>query len=204
MKIQLSKKVQKQLSVPKKKIKTVMTLKELNKIWKAQEKWEKKHPILMSFKTFYYFFSYRLWQIFNKYKYDIKWGCQRMFRSYDDPMVFNYWNAMARLNVKLLKHLKRTKSGYPIILLNKKEEKEWKLYWDTDKKQPYINCKKNWEEIMNRMILGWESILKEDMVHIKTKGKYDRVKSEIEKKRLLKLFEKGMISYIKWYRCLWD
>ena len=67
-----------------------------------------------------------------------------------------------------------------------------------------VNYNKRWNDILDKMIKGWEAILKEDNVFLKTKEKYDHTKSEIKRKELLKIFNDGMILYTRWYRSLWD
>ena len=119
-------------------------------------------------------------------------------------MVWSYWSENARLNIKILKHFKKIKCGYPIILLDKKEEKKWNLRWDKDSKKLDVNYNKRWNDILDKMIKGWEAILKEDDVFLKTKEKYDHKKSEIRRKELQKVFNDGMILYTKCYRNLWD
>ena len=174
------------------------------KKFRAKKRWNKKHPIQAWFKNVGWFFRYRIWGILDDWRYEIKWGFQRMFRGYDDPHVWNFWAYNAELNIKVLKKLKKIKTGYPIILINKQEEKEWKLNWNKDGHALNKKYNKRWNDYMDTMIKGWEAIFKEDEVHLKTNGKYDHIKSEKKRKELFKLFEEGMKLYTKHYRGLWD
>lgn len=180
------------------------TLEDLEKKWEANKRYDKAHPTRTAIKSVYYFFRYRIWGILDDAKYSVKWGFQRMFRGFDDPSVFSYWHENAKITVKALKSLKKTKSGYPCILLNKKEEKRAELTWDKNCPELDRLYRKRWNDIMDKMIVGWESIIKEDDVHLKTNGKYDHPRSEIKRKQLRQKFDEGMKLYVKYYRNLWD
>ena len=207
MKVTLGKKFLKQMNVSDKEVEEKQngfSLEDLKKKWAAEKRWNKKHPILANIKYAWWKVRYGIWITLDDMKYTIKWGFQRMFRGYDDPMVWSYWSENAKLNIKIIKHLRKIHCGYPIILLNKKEEKQWNLRWNKDSKKLDINYNKRWNDILDKMIKGWEAVLKEDDVFLKTKEKYDHAKSEIKRKELLKIFNDGMTLYTKFYRSLWD
>ena len=167
------------------------SLEDLQKKWAAEERFDKKHPVRTKIKNIYYFFRYTIIRKIDDWKYDVKWGCQRMFRDYDDPYVWNYYSENAKLAIKVLTHLKKHKHGFPGILLTKKKISQ-------------SEGEKQWNDILDKMIKGWQALLKEDNVFYKTNGTYDRVKSDKKRKELLKIWERGMLLYVKYYQNLWD
>lgn len=193
MKIELSPNVQKQLGVEPEKV--GISIEEYNEKCKQRDEYDAVHPIRTVFKEIRIFFRCRIWHILDDWKYKIKWGFQRMFRGYDDPFVWShyYWNSV--YTIAALKELKRTHIGHPAILTEEND-----LHDD----QSVEKNSKRWDDLLDQMIAGFEAILEEDEVHIETEGKYDHEKSEIKRKELHDIFEKGMTLYMKYYRHLWD
>lgn len=204
MKVTLGPVVQKQLGIEPDKKGSLVSSDDFFKKLQAKEKWYSKRPIRRFFKDAWWWIRYGILNKISDIKCSIKWGFQRMFRGYDDPMVWGYWHENAKLNVTLLKRLKETKIGYPIILLDKQEEKKFGKSWGKHDKSLHKMYEKRWDETMDKIIAGWQAIIDEDDVFLKTNGKYDHAKSDIKRKKLMKAFEEGMTLYTKHYRGLWD
>lgn len=173
-----------------------MTLDELTEKWEADKQWDLKNPVRSNFKQAWYFIIYRIPARLTDLRYEIKWGFQRMFRGYDDSLVWGYWYENAKLNVKVLKQLKKIKHGVPYTL----EETTSDISHDEE----FERQEKAWDIVMDKMINAWQAIIDEDDVHIKTDGKYDVEKSHVEREHIMKIFTEGMSEYTIWYRSLWD
>jgi len=91
----------------KKQINQSKPFEQFMKELKAERKWGKEHYVLQFFIDTYNFILYRIPTIIQDIRREIEWGFQRMFRGYDDPMVWNYYCENARLNIKILKHFKK-------------------------------------------------------------------------------------------------
>jgi len=181
----------------KKEEKKSLTLDDYSKKLEENAKWHKKHKVLSFFIGIHDFFRYRLWVLCDEVDLAIKFGFQRMFRGYDDSYVWGHCSENARLTLLALKELKKTKVGYPIIVVDEKAR------WEMSKKEQLV-YQKRWDSILGKIILGFDSFLKSDDVFLKTNGKYDHAKSEKKRQELLKRWEEGAALYIKYYGNLWD
>ena len=208
MKVRLGKTFAKQMGMADNEIEDKapkgITIEDLQKSWKARDRWRRQHFVQAFFINIWEVIKWRIPQKLEDAKYEVIYAWQRAFRGYDDVMVFSYWSENARLNIKILKELKKIKHGYPIILLNKKEEARWKLSWKKHDKELSKRDQARWVDYMKKMIAGWQAILDEDNVHITKRGKYDRRASDILRAKHRKIWEEGMILYTQHYRGLWD
>ena len=172
-----------------------MNLDEIEKKIEDREKYYEDHPVQEFFRNLYLFFRYRIYHIFEDIWYSIKWGFQRMFRGYDDQMLWGYPHQNARYTLAILKWLQKNKHGYPII-----DEADILPNHDI-----HPDAQRKWNIALGKMARGFEAFIKEDEVFIRdANGKYDHETSEIERKRLRKIWEEGSAIYIKHYGCLWD
>lgn len=176
-----------------------MTLEELDQKWKERDAWYAAHPAAKFFNDIWSFLRYRLPTILNDAYHEVRYAWQRVFTGHDDVMKFAFCHQNAAQTVAVLKWMRSHKHGFPIILLDDNEEYDWESSKDDEK---YY---KRWNDILDKMIAGFEALIAEDEVFIvDANGKYDHAASEIERKRLLAIWEEGAALFIKYYRNLWD
>jgi hypothetical protein len=114
---------------------------------------------------------------FNEMYYEIKYGFQRMFRGYDDKMLWGTYYEISKIMIEVLKWNKEHKQGYGYI-----EE----LGIDAS----IEDLEKKWNEIYDRMIVGFKIIIDDERL-------IPLPEDEAKIKDALELFA-------KYFRNLWD
>lgn len=113
-------------------------------------------------------------------KFEIRMAWQRVFRGWDDSMVWNFHHDHSHRTVDMLKKLKKSLSGHP---------------GDLDQK--------TWEEILGKMIAGFEAEISIDhmdyMEGTNDKEEWKRKQMELEWRAT-----EGWDLFRKYYRHLWD
>lgn len=117
------------------------------------------------------------WKGIEHIGYDIKYAYQRVVRGYDDRVSWSidyYLNKNMPLWLKELKSAKGTPCSFCLDCYETSNRKEW-------------------EEVLDKMILGFESA-----------EKMDNVYNEEELNELDKQFQEGMALFVKYYHALWS
>jgi hypothetical protein len=128
---------------------------------------------------------------------ETKWAYQRVVRGYDDSFKWSYSYEHAVQARDILKWLKENKLGTPLIL----EEANFAEPWTVD----YAADEKAWNEILNKMIAGYEALIAMEDVQIrKEDGTFDPEATMAEYKRLEMIWQEGGALYVKHVRSLWD
>jgi hypothetical protein len=125
----------------------------------------------------------------------IKWAYQRVYRGWDDRVVWSIDIWLNSIMPSILTALKDSKMGIPFDMfdgLEVNENGEW------SKEQEDV-AKMKWDMEINRMIVGFlaaQRLL--DLEYV------NREQFLSEKERLTNQFEEGMNSFTKNYFSLWD
>lgn len=177
-----------------------ITLEELEKRWEEEKTYRANNPTYDFFLSIQEFFT-RLPDRLNDWKYEIIYAWDRVFRGFDDRMIFSFHYEHADLCLKVLKILRDDKHGSPVVL----DAVDWEEWGHGENEELSDKNHKMWIEIMDKMIAGFEAQLALDEVYILGKdGNYDHAASQIERERLNKIWEEGMGLFIKHYGALWD
>ena len=172
------------------------TLDELEQKWEADKQWDKDHAFQAGIISIYDFFRYRLPGHLDDAYYSCKYAWQRVFRGYDDRMIFSYCHENAEQTLQILKWFRHNRMGSPLVKGDN---------WDKQKEEFTTDIHEDWNVVLDKMIAGFEAVIAEDDVHLKdADGKYDHAASNIERERLNKIWEEGRALFIKHYRGLWD
>lgn len=136
---------------------------------------------------------YSVPRFFDNLYYKCKWGLQRMFRGYDDMMVFGFHSEITDLIIPVLKAIKDDKHGVPFM-----EEVGGNMEDDNIELH-----EKAWHQKLDTMISGFEAARRLDCA-----DNWDPEEKNIEKKRALdaadyKRFEEGMDALKKYFFTLW-
>lgn len=120
--------------------------------------------------------------------YTIKWGFQRMFRGWDDTMIWSVDYYLATLIPKLVRRLKEVKHGTPIEMFSKNS----KINEGGDvPDEEYEKAREKWNKILEEIAEGFEEY----------KNNQDTTdNSNIE----LKKFDKAFMLLKKHFGNLWD
>ena len=161
-----------------------MTFKEIKEELKEREEWNKKHYILASFKSIFWYIRRFILDIPMWPKY-IKWGFQRMFRGYDDRCYWDLGSHLAEYILPKLKHFKEVTYTYP----GNKE----------------ASTPERWNKTLDKMIYSFERIVEDDFLGY---WDYDRKeyigRSTKEIKEIEKKYKEGMELFAEYFRALWD
>lgn len=167
----------------------------MDKVFSEREKYYKDHYVLGFFRDLYIFYGYKIYNFCEEYWYKIKWGFQRMFRGYDDRMLWDYPHYNAQLTIKVLKKLQKNKTGYPIVD-------------DSDilpNNDIHPDAQRKWDVTLGKIIAGFKAFVDEDEVFVRnSEGKYDSKASKKERERLRAKWKEGSELFIKFYGNLWD
>ena len=169
----------------------------------AEEEWRKSHVVRGSILNAFDFFRYRLPMHFQDGLFEVKCAWQRAFRGYDNAMLWSYWSQNAEQTLKVLKWMRNSKHGYPLIT----QEEFANVFPGAQVKHSGLDRlpgEEKWDMILDKMIAGFEALLASDDCFINVDGKYDHDATKAECERLNKIWEEGAALYIKFYRTLWD
>lgn len=191
--------------------KTSYTISDLRARWDKQEAEEKafmkKYGKVIHWIRYQLPYShYRLMYKLGDWKREVKWAWQRAFRGYDDSMVWGFYYENAKQTIAVLKQLRSKHVGSCYITDPDNVLKTKEKYSKKDVNQyDDLNVHKRYEEALDIMIEGFESLLAEDEVFIRNKkGEYDVKKTRREVDKLHKKWEKGSKLFIANYPGLWD
>ncbi len=137
-------------------------------------------------------------------KYEIKWAWQRVFRGYDDRLIWNLHSYLSDYLPVIVRRLAKIAHGYPSSI-NKKSKANFKNIGD-------------WKKTLEKIAKGFESAKKLDNDEFMKKIKLEKPRKDIfgkdsyidykfDKKcydRLLKEFHEGIELFKRWYFSLWD
>jgi hypothetical protein len=135
------------------------------------------------------------WNIYKGIRNEIKWAWQRVFRGYDNRIIWSLDYYLSEMLPIWLRELKQEKAGIPTVCFEEDD-------WDNDKceyKKGAIEraCNK-WDDILDGMIEGFEAHKKaEDDC---TSWKIGTPEYEEYRKK----FNKGMDLFKEYFNCLWD
>lgn len=130
------------------------------------------------------------WELAGCIGREIKYAYQRVFRGWDDRVI---WSIDTYLNEKLvvwLKVLKEQKHGVPSEFFSERYD-----YNTTD--EDFKVAEGLWNAELDKMILGFESNSK-----LQDFSRWSEKKEELG--LLEKQFQDGMVAFVKHYNSLWD
>jgi hypothetical protein len=118
-----------------------------------------------------------------------KWAWQRVYRGWDDRVVWSIDDYLSKMIPQWIKQLKEVKHGIPIEMFDSED-------WD-EEKSTYIQnaeerAEKKWDNILDQIIDGFEA-------YEKMKEKYVYEDLELKNK-----FENGFNLFMKYFSGLWD
>jgi hypothetical protein len=101
------------------------------------------------------------WNIYKGIRNEIKWAWQRVFRGYDNRIIWSLDYYLSEMLPVWLRELKQEKAGIPTVCFEEDD-------WDNDKceyKKGAIEraCNK-WDDILDGMIEGFEAHKKQKMI----------------------------------------
>jgi hypothetical protein len=165
---------------------------DLKAEWERHFNWRKDHLIFALCEDFFDFFRYTIPRVTGEGRREIRWAWQRVFRGYDDRLVWSLHSEHTRLMLKVLKHFRKTHIGSPII-----RDKDWK----ENGEGPGDSAHTFWDKQLDAMIDGFQAQMDiEDL-------DYADFSSDVEKKKykeLIAMWEKGMKVFVEHYNDLWD
>ena len=169
-----------------------MTHKTYSECLQEQEQWKHDHPIRSTLRDALLTVRYVPLRVLGETWDEVKYGFQRMFRGYDDRMVWGHYTENARMTLAALKRLKQGKLGAPGT-------------FDPDGVLVASGYFERWDEALQLMIDGFQAMLDKDDVFIcNESGHYDLKANRAEQKRLHAIWKKGARLYIANYEGLWD
>ena len=138
------------------------------------------------------------------WKFEIEWAWQRVFRGYDDRMIWDLHFYLSEYLPKIIRKLAKNAYGYPASI-NKKDKKEFKNI-------------KDWKNTLEKIAKGFDAAGKIDrdefMKKIKLKkprkdmfGEDSYIDYKVDKKyykQLTKEFNVGIELFKKYFFNLWD
>jgi len=146
-------------------------------------------------KTLFGYFPYHvifefpkfIWNRIDDFLREVKWAYQRVYRGWDDRVVWSVDAWLSEIMPDILRKLKEDKYGVPHEFFDdpfsESSEEEWSI------------AKEKWDNELDKMIVGYmcsKKIIDWDW------------KNDDDKERLQKTFEEGMKSFTKYYFNLWD
>jgi hypothetical protein len=166
--------------------------------WKAEDEWDKKHPIIASIKDFYYTTRRFLYEIPELPRYGfrkIKRGIQRAYRGWADEDTWNFDHYLSKIikgGVTRLNNLDRCLKTSN----TDDEDKNWDITESKKIFEDIIYAFKINEQICNGEREAYYPNLKKSM-----KDKFDSnfLTRDEERRRI-----RGMKLFIKYYFSLWD
>ena len=124
--------------------------------------------------------------------YQIKWAWQRVFRGWDDRVIWSINFHLAEVLPQWLEKLKKYKHGIPGQMFT---EEDYKKDGYTLKNKAMEKREKEYDAILDKIILGFNSYTKMDeLVEYKSEEYF----------KLEKQFNEGFELLIEWFSSLWD
>jgi hypothetical protein len=113
---------------------------------------------------------------------EIKWFFQRITKGYSDVDLWNLDDHLAKIilpRLKAYKKMNRAGVPGPLCLPNQTDD-------------DFKKAQKQWEDILDSMILAFETIVKDDF----------ETCEEYKKNQII--IEKGLADFSKYFQSLWD
>lgn len=126
--------------------------------------------------------------------YEVKWAWQRVFRGWDDRVLWSIDSWLSEVMPKILRTFKEIQHGYRGNFTKEDEyvnEKGWILIKQDAEKREI----ENWNNDIETMIAGFTAA--KMMIGIEYNG-------DDEYKHLEEVFKKGMTAFVDNYFSLWD
>lgn len=142
-------------------------------------------------------FPYFLWNRISDFIDQIRWAWQRVFRGWDDRVVWSidYW--LDPIMPDILSRYKKVNHGTPMSMFDEFGLMNGKTEF-SDEEHNMANEK--WNFIIDRIIDGFKASQKLKDAYIKTTFEdYKKEVKELERER-----RKGMILFVKYYNDIWD
>lgn len=138
------------------------------------------------------------WKIFEYWSDEIRFAWQRVFRGWDDRIIWSIDYYLAKMLPQWLEKLKQNKHGIPNMFFKKEDE-----YVDSDgiltiKDNAMIRAEKEFDDVLDKITNGFKAysrINDEFLYPEKDKELYDELYLQ---------FEKGMDLLKKYFGTLWD
>lgn len=133
----------------------------------------------------------RPWKLIEEIYYVVKWGFQRMFRGWDDRVIWSIAWHLAENMPKWLAKLKKYKHGVPMVCYRDEDyNKETGAFTEGAGER----AEKCYNDILDKISLGFQAYITLDTTL------YDSP----EYKKLLKQKKEGLALFIKYFDDLWD
>ena len=147
----------------------------------------------MKFWRFYYRGTYYLthpWEWVSDFYLSLKYAYQRSTRGWDDTVVWSIDYHISYYMPIWLRRLKETKQGIPLACFEKDDLFKTSISPDEERK-----AEEKWNEILDKMILGFEAAKKIDELDFESKSQHEE---------LMEQFNLGMMLFQEYYFSLWD
>lgn len=180
---------------------------EMKAEWAEHDKWNKAHPIQHFFRHVIVRWCYRICEIPSDLQFQWHLETQRALRGWANSDVWNMHAYLAKVNYEMLLKLKSCKTGSPIILEPRADEKD-----GYDYKQAFFDRNEvAWNETLDKMIYAFK--LANDIssgerdhhmkwLYNKNRTLYKSLKCLSEKEEAA--MKEGFKLYAKHFFSLWD
>lgn len=133
----------------------------------------------------------RPWKILDYSWDEVRYAWQRVFRGWDDRIVWSIDWYLARMLPQWLKQLKQTQWGVPGVMLDGMEMEKG----GNPMPESELRAKLRWDDILDQIIEGFESYAELEHLVMTDLPEY---KADKEK------FEKGFDLFRQYFGCFWD
>jgi len=130
-----------------------ITCKSLREKRKQEEEWNKAHPLRAKLNYIWWWIRYGIWSKIEDIPLNVKTFVQRGKRGWAESDVWGFHRYLADVIPEGLRWLKENKHGVPS-----------EFCWDkeTGKEIPFEEADKKWEEVLDKMLKGFDIIEKLD------------------------------------------
>jgi hypothetical protein len=135
------------------------------------------------------------WKIVQGVNREIKWAWQRVFRGWDDRVVWSIDTHISEMLPIWLKQLKEDKCGIPMMCF---DDDDWDQELCKHKDGADERASQKWDNILDEMIDGFE------IYRQAQKTSVSMMFGTPEYEEYKKKFDKGMNLFKEYFGCLWD
>jgi len=125
----------------------------------------------------------------------IKWGFQRMFRGWDDTVIWSIDSYLAKQIPVWFEELKKSKPGTPMMMFN---EDELEDYHPTDEARERRHAE--YLSILDEIADGFRCYTRLEDADFYLDGKIDKKLED----NLTKKYNRGMELFVKYFGTYWD
>jgi hypothetical protein len=172
---------------------------------KQSDEWDKKHPVHVWIDKLFkdksiagYRASHSIthpWLIVDELARQVKWAWQRVFKGWDDRVIWSVDWHIAKMLPIWMRELKKYGHGTPSCLFTDADEYTDETGTICIKPESEVRASKEWDDILENVALGFESYLKmNDLMD----WRLPEYKIEEEK------FNKGFELLKTWFGSFWD